>query len=125
MFLSQSFNRPNLRYKILPKKRDLETGIVQFIKEKYPNETGIIYCLARAKSEEVAMRLKVQGLLARHFHAGLDDEDRKRVQQLWRDGVCKIIVATTAFGMGVDKANGKCNLFQVLCNSITFLQYAL
>jgi superfamily II DNA helicase RecQ len=125
VLLSQSFNRPNLRYKILPKKRDLEIGIVQFIKEKYPNETGIIYCNSRAKTEEVAMRLKRQGLQARHFHAGLADEDRKRVQQLWQNDVCKIIVATVAFGMGVDKANGKCSPLQVLCNSITFPQCAL
>lgn len=125
MLLSQSFNRPNLRYKILPKKRDAETGIVQFIKEKHPNETGIIYCYARAKTEEVAMKLRTQGLQARHFHARLAEEDRKRVQQLWQNDECKIIVATIAFGMGVDKANGKCSLLQVLCNSITFPQCAL
>jgi superfamily II DNA helicase RecQ len=120
VFLSQSFNRPNLRYKVILKKRDVETGIVQFIKEKYPNETGIIYCNARAKTEEVAKRLSEQGLMTRHFHAGLNDGDKKRIQQQWQVGSCKIIVATIAFGMGVDKANGKCSRLRMLVYSLTF-----
>jgi superfamily II DNA helicase RecQ len=106
VLLSQSFNRPNLRYKVIPKKRDVEASIVQFITEKHPNETGIIYCIARNKTEEVAMRLRAQHLDARHFHAGLADADKKRIQQSWQNGDCKIIVATIAFGMGVDKADG-------------------
>ncbi|KAI0253927.1 P-loop containing nucleoside triphosphate hydrolase protein [Lactifluus subvellereus] len=105
VLLSQSFNRPNLRYKVIPKKREIESSIIQFVKEKHPNETGIIYCISRNKTEEVAMRLKAQHLNARHFHAGLADADRKRIQQLWQNGDCKIIVATIAFGMGVDKAD--------------------
>jgi len=120
VFLSQSFNRPNLRYKVIPKKRDMETGIIQFIKEKYPNETGIIYCNSRAKTEEVAKRLSAQGLKTRHFHAGMTDGDRKHIQQLWQVESCKIIVATIAFGMGVDKANGKCSRLRMLVHSLTF-----
>lgn len=125
MLLSQSFNRPNLRYTVLPKKKTLEIGIVQFIKEKYPNETGIIYCSTRAKTEEVAMRLRQQDFQARHFHAGVGDADKKRIQQQWQDDECKIIVATVAFGMGVDKANGKYSLLQMLCSSLTFSQCGL
>lgn len=120
VFLSQSFNRPNLRYKVTLKKRDMETGIVQFIKEKYPNKTGIIYCNARAKTEEVAQRLSQQGLMARHFHAGMNDGDKKFIQQQWQVEECKIIVATIAFGMGVDKANGKCTRLRMLVYSLTF-----
>ena len=107
VLLSQSFNRPNLRYKVLPKKRDVENNIIDFIQENYPNETGIIYCIARAKTEEVAFRLKAQGLSVRHFHAKVAPDDKARIQQQWQNGECKIIVATVAFGMGVDKANGK------------------
>jgi bloom syndrome protein len=117
VFLSQSFNRPNLRYKVIPKKRDIETRIVQFIKERYPNETGIIYCNARAKTEEVAMRLHDKGLATKHFHAGMNDGDKKKIQQEWQIGECKIIVATIAFGMGVDKANGKCSRSRTLVYS--------
>ena len=120
VFLSQSFNRPNLRYNVIPKKRDLETTIAQFIKEKYPNETGIIYCNARAKTEEVAKKLSTHGLKTRHFHAGMNDGDRKRIQQQWQVENCKIIVATIAFGMGVDKANGKCSRLRMLVYSLTF-----
>lgn len=120
VFLSQSFNRPNLRYMVIPKKRDMETGIVQFIKEKYPNETGIIYCNARAKTEEVAKRLREQGLIARHFHAGMSDGDRKFTQQQWQVEGCKIIIATIAFGMGIDKANGICSRLRMLVYSLTF-----
>lgn len=120
VFLTQSFNRPNLRYKVIPKKRDIETGIVQFIKEKYPNETGIIYCNARARTEEVAKRLREQGLVTKHFHAGMHDEDKKFTQQQWQVDNCKIIVATIAFGMGVDKANGKCSRLRMLVYSLTF-----
>ncbi|KAI0303432.1 hypothetical protein B0F90DRAFT_1710972 [Multifurca ochricompacta] len=105
VLLSQSFNRPNLRYKVIPKKKDTELSIAQFIKEKYPGKTGIIYCIARIKTEEVAKKLKAHGLNARHFHAGLNDGDRKRIQQQWQNGECNIIVATVAFGMGVDKAD--------------------
>ena len=113
VLLSQSFNRPNLRYTVILKKRDIETSIVQFIKEKYPNETGIIYCQARAKTEEVALRLRNQSIMAKHFHAGLADADRKHIQQEWQNDECKIIVATIAFGMGVDKANGKHTIWRV------------
>lgn len=107
VLLSQSFNRPNLRYAVLPKKKDVENNIIQFIKENYPNQTGLIYCNARARTEEVAKNLKENGLDARHFHAQMNPDDKKRIQQQWQNDDCKIIVATIAFGMGVDKPNGK------------------
>jgi superfamily II DNA helicase RecQ len=107
VFLSQSFNRPNLRYKVIPKKRDIDAAIVRFIKEKYPEETGIIYCGSRLKTEQVAARLKKLGLDTRHFHAGVASADKRWIQQQWQNNQCKIIVATIAFGMGVDKADGK------------------
>ena len=107
MFLSQSFNRPNLRYKVIAKKRDIDAAIVRFIKEKYPEETGIIYCGSRLKTEQVAARLKKLGLDTRHFHAGVASADKRWIQQQWQNNQCKIIVATIAFGMGVDKADGK------------------
>ena len=120
VLLSQSFNRPNLRYKVVPKKRDVDIEIAQYIKKKYPNETGIVYCIARAKTEEVAKWLSNQGLKARHFHAGLCDSDKRRIQQLWQNNECKIIVATVAFGMGVDKADGKRHRLRFYTPRLTF-----
>lgn len=127
VLLSQSFNRPNLRYTVMPKKKNFETTMVQFIKEKYLNETGIIYCGSRVRTEEVAFRLRTQNLMAKHFHAKVDDEDKKRIQQEWQNGECKIIVATIAFGMGVDKADGKRHIWGVYTTLPTnfFLQCAL
>jgi superfamily II DNA helicase RecQ len=120
VLLSQSFNRPNLRYKVVPKKKDLDIEIAQYVKAKYPNETGIIYCNARAKTEDVAKRLSNQGLKARHFHAKLCSADKKRIQQQWQDNECKIIVATIAFGMGVDKADGKRHRMRFYTARLTF-----
>jgi len=113
VLLSQSFNRPNLRYTIIPKKKDIECNLVNFIQANYPDQTGIIYCIARAKTEEVAMRLRRRGLSARHFHALMAESDKKHTQQQWQNDECKIIVATVAFGMGVDKANGKHHFLEI------------
>lgn len=107
VFLSQSFNRPNLRYKVLPKKKDIDVAIVRFVEEKYPNETGIIYCSTRLKTEQIATKLRQLGLDTRHFHAGVSSADKRWIQQQWQNNECKIIVATVAFGMGVDKPDGK------------------
>ena len=109
----------------MPKKRDLETEIARYVKEKHPNETGIIYCNARARTEDVAKRLSDQGLKARHFHAGLCDGDKKRIQQQWQNNECNIIVATIAFGMGVDKADGKRHQSENLCRSANLPNSAL
>ncbi|TFK55354.1 ATP-dependent DNA helicase [Heliocybe sulcata] len=102
--LLQSFNRPNLHYSVRPKSRDVVHDIATYIKSRHARETGIIYCLSRNKCEEVAMELKEKyGLRARHYHAALDKADRQRVQKAWQDGEFEIIVATIAFGMGIDK----------------------
>jgi superfamily II DNA helicase RecQ len=92
----------------MPNKRDVEASSVQFITEKHPNKKGIIYCIARNKTEEVAMKLRAQHLDARHFNAGIadSDADRKRILQLWQMDDCKVIMGTIAFAMGVDKADG-------------------
>ncbi|KAF9239624.1 P-loop containing nucleoside triphosphate hydrolase protein [Melanogaster broomeanus] len=105
--LAQSFNRPNLHYEVRKKpsvKKDLVQAIAGFVKSQHPGDTGIIYCLSRAESEEMAQKLREDfGLEARHYHAGINNEERKTNQEDWMAGRCKIIVATIAFGMGVDK----------------------
>jgi bloom syndrome protein len=99
-----SFNRTNLTYAVLnkdPKKIDDE--IVSFIGKKYQGACGIIYCTSRAKCEETAAKLKRKGLKIDFYHAGLDTDDRVRVQNAWAANEINIIVATIAFGMGIDK----------------------
>ncbi|KAI0043559.1 ATP-dependent DNA helicase [Auriscalpium vulgare] len=100
---SQSANRPNLRYTILPKPKGIVPLIMAYIREKHPQDVGIVYCLSRKSCEKVAEEMSRNGLSARHYHAQVDKEEQKSLVDAWRRGDCKIIVATIAFGMGVDK----------------------
>ncbi|GFR66806.1 ATP-dependent DNA helicase RecQ [Elysia marginata] len=97
-----SFNRPNLFYEVRPKTQDVDTDIIRFIKEN-PEESGIIYCLSRKKVEELAQILQVNGISALPYHAGLDSKTRSRHQDMFLMEDADIIVATIAFGMGIDK----------------------
>lgn len=96
------FDRPNIRYHITPKKSPKEQ-LLSFLKAEHPKDSGIVYRLSRKKTEETALWLREKGWNALPYHAGMDGADRKRNQEtfLRRDGV--IIVATIAFGMGIDK----------------------
>ncbi|KAJ7070337.1 P-loop containing nucleoside triphosphate hydrolase protein [Mycena belliarum] len=97
----QSFNRTNLNYNVKPKRSVDE--MVAFIKQSHRNETGIIYRTGRDKCEKLAAQLRQKGLSAKHYHAKLDPTDKETVQAEWQSGECQIIVATIAFGMGIDK----------------------
>ena len=99
-----SFDRPNIRYRIAP-KQNARHQLLKFLKHEHPGDSGIVYCLSRRKVEETADFLKAQGLSALPYHAGLPAEDRQHHQRrfLMEEGV--IIVATIAFGMGIDKPN--------------------
>lgn len=108
LVLRQSFNRPNLTYRVCPKKRGGGTleRIAAMIQQDHPNDCGIIYCLSRRDCENIASDLETKyGIRARHFHAGLDTQDKLRIQEGWEAGRFKVIVATIAFGMGIDKAD--------------------
>ncbi len=96
-----SFNRDNLFYEIRPKK-DVEKQIIRYVKS-HSDECGIIYCLSRKKVEEIAELLQVNGIPALPYHAGLDADTRARHQDMFLMEESKIIVATIAFGMGIDK----------------------
>ena len=96
-----SFNRDNLFYEIRP-KREVEKQIIKYVKS-HANESGIIYCLSRKKVEEIAELLQVNGIQALPYHAGLDAETRGKHQDLFLMEEASIIVATIAFGMGIDK----------------------
>ncbi len=97
-----SFDRPNIRYTIAP-KNNARQQLLSFLKREHPDEAGIVYCLSRRRVDETADWLQRQGLDALPYHAGLSAEERRTHQQRFvsDDGV--IMVATIAFGMGIDK----------------------
>ncbi len=97
-----SFNRPNLYYEVRPKTKDVSKDIIKYIKAN-AGKSGIIYCLSRKKVEELAETLVVNGIKALPYHAGLDSEVRKSNQDRFLMEEVDIIVATIAFGMGIDK----------------------
>jgi ATP-dependent DNA helicase RecQ len=96
-----SFNRDNLFYEIRP-KREVEKEIIKFIR-KHKGKSGIIYCLSRKKVEEIAELLQVNGINALPYHAGLDSSTRGKHQDMFLMEEIEVIVATIAFGMGIDK----------------------
>lgn len=102
LFLS-SFNRPNIFYKVEP-KRNSYARLLEYLKERH-EESGIIYCLSRNSVESLAEDLRGAGFHALPYHAGLTKEERDRHQELFLKDEVKIIVATIAFGMGIDKSN--------------------
>jgi RecQ family ATP-dependent DNA helicase len=106
LVLKQSFNRRNLYYEVRPKTGKIYSDIHAFITATYPGACGIIYCTSKRACEEMADKLRNEfGLSAQHYHAGLDKSDRIAIQKSWQDGGTQIIVATVAFGMGIDKPN--------------------
>ncbi|MCK4561669.1 MAG: ATP-dependent DNA helicase RecQ [Flavobacteriaceae bacterium] len=97
-----SFNRANLFYDIRPKTKNVEKDIIRFIRG-YEGKSGIIYCLSRKKVEEIAQILQVNGVKAVPYHAGLDAKTRARHQDMFLMEDIDVVVATIAFGMGIDK----------------------
>jgi ATP-dependent DNA helicase RecQ len=97
-----SFNRPNLFYEVRPKTKEVEKDIIRFIKQR-PGKSGIIYCLSRKKVEEISQILQVNGIKAVPYHAGLDAKTRVKHQDMFLMEDCEVVVATIAFGMGIDK----------------------
>lgn len=96
------FDRPNIRYRIQGKVNS-KLQLKEFLRNEHPNDTGIIYCLSRKKTEETAEWLRADGYNAYPYHAGMDAETRRRNQDIFQQDDSVIIVATIAFGMGIDK----------------------
>jgi ATP-dependent DNA helicase RecQ len=103
MVFENSFNRPNIFYFVRP-KRDYFKQLVAYLQE-HKDESGIIYCLSRASTETLAADLQAQGFSAAPYHAGLERETREERQDAFLKDELKIIVATIAFGMGINKSN--------------------
>ena len=97
-----SFNRPNLYYEVRAKTKEVDKDIIKFIKQ-HPGKSGIIYCLSRKKVEELAAILRANDIKAAAYHAGLDSATRTQTQDAFLMEDIDVIVATIAFGMGIDK----------------------
>ncbi len=97
------FDRPNIRYSVLEKQKPFRQ-LEEFLATR-PREAGIVYCLSRKRVEEVAEKLRVAGVEAAAYHAGLADAERSRVQEAFLRDDIRVVVATVAFGMGIDKPN--------------------
>jgi len=102
MTFKASFNRPNLYYEIRPKTKNVDADIIRFVK-KYEGKSGIVYCLSRKRVEELSQTLQVNGIKAVPYHAGLDAKTRAKHQDMFLMEDADVVVATIAFGMGIDK----------------------
>ena len=97
------FDRPNLRFTVVEKRRPM-AQLSDFL-AAHPGEAGIVYCLSRRRTEEVAAKLAAAGVPAAAYHAGLPAQERSRVQEAFLRDDLRVVVATVAFGMGIDKSN--------------------
>lgn len=97
-----SFNRPNLYYEVRPKTENVDRDLVKYIKQM-DGKSGIVYCLARKEVEELARTLQVNNINALPYHAGMEPQVRAQNQDAFLMEKCQVIVATIAFGMGIDK----------------------
>ncbi|KAI6191622.1 ATP-dependent DNA helicase [Aphelenchoides bicaudatus] len=104
--LKTGFNRSNLFYTVRrkPEKHEnLVNEICSLLKNKFANQSGIIYCLSRNDCEKLTKDLKQEGISCNYYHSDLDANARSRIHNRWLDGTCQVIIATLAFGMGIDK----------------------
>lgn len=101
VFIS-SFNRPNLYYEVRPKYKDVNRELLKFVREN-EGKSGIVYCLSRKKTEELAEFLQVNGIKALPYHAGLEAAVRRQNQDMFLMEEVDVMIATIAFGMGIDK----------------------
>jgi ATP-dependent DNA helicase RecQ len=98
-----SFNRPNLTYRVIPKSSPYDQ-LLTFIRDR-PNESGIVYCASRKTADSLATKLNADGIKAKPYHAGLDSKERNKNQELFLRDDVRVITATIAFGMGINKPN--------------------
>ncbi len=98
------FDRPNIRYTVVDKQKPF-AQLLDFLRTREPYDAGIVYALSRKRVEEVAARLVDAGFAAAPYHAGLPDRERARVQEAFQRDDLQLVVATVAFGMGIDKPN--------------------
>jgi ATP-dependent DNA helicase RecQ len=115
-----NFDRPNLSYRVLP-RHDLTRQVLQVL-ERHPDEAGIIYCLRRRDVDDLTAMLKERRFKVRAYHAGLSAEERHATQEEFAAEQCDLIVATVAFGMGIDRSNIRFVLHTTMPKSIEHYQ---
>jgi ATP-dependent DNA helicase RecQ len=115
-----NFDRPNLTYRVVP-RRDLLNQTLEIIK-RHPDEAGIIYCIRRIDVDELTVALRKNKVRALAYHAGLSPDERTRVQDEFINERCDLIVATVAFGMGIDRSNIRFVLHAAMPKSIEHYQ---
>lgn len=115
---TQSFNRPNLYYEVRRKEKDNTATIADLINSKYTGKTGIVYTLSRKSAENIANKLRERGISSHHYHASVDPQEKVRIQRDWQQGKIKVVVATIAFGMGIDKPDVRFVIHQSVPKSL-------
>ncbi len=115
-----NFDRPNLTYRIVPRVRATEQTIE--ILRRHHGEAAIVYCLSRRETEEMAASLKAAGIKAGHYHAGLSTDERHRTQEAFAEERLDVVVATVAFGMGIDRGDVRCVIHATMPKSIEHYQ---
>ncbi len=114
------FDRPNLVYRVVPRV-DAHRQVLEVI-QRHRNEAVIVYCISRKDTESMSGFLQGQGIRAKHYHAGLEADKRRRVQDAFADEDIDVVVATVAFGMGIDRSNVRCVMHAALPKSIEHYQ---
>lgn len=116
---NQSFNRPNLRYLVKRKqKKQAALEDILAVVRKHPGQSGIIYSLSRQGCERLAEQLRGKGVVAEHFHAAMDNDAKKDTLLRWQSGEVPVIVATIAFGMGIDKPDVRYVIHETMPKSV-------
>src|SRR5262249_38609813 len=115
-----NFDRPNLTYRVLQRTSELKQTLE--VIDRHPNEAGIVYCIRRRDVDELTAALSKHGLKALPYHAGLTPEQRHAAQDAFAKEECDLIVATVAFGMGIDRSNVRFVLHTGMPKSIEHYQ---
>lgn len=120
LVLVGTFDRPNLIYRVLPRDDVYEQTIS--VLRRHPGEGAIVYCLSRKDTETMAEELRVAGIQARAYHAGLSADERRRTQDAFAAETLNVVTATVAFGMGIDRSNVRCVVHATMPKSIEHYQ---
>ena len=115
-----SFDRPNLVYRVIP-KQDINMQVAELLR-RHSDEAAIVYCITRKETEQMARYLVAAGIRAAYYHAGMEAEERRRAQDRFAAEEIDVVVATVAFGMGIDRSDIRCVVHSALPKSIEHYQ---